>query len=97
MGLTSHRELSLTIVKAGIYRRTCDQPIFPNSLASPIIRSHTLRLLVAGFSKDDVYRERLTTALDLKNSIRHQINNIHVDSLLSAIDNGSPIERVLKH
>ncbi|GFX43288.1 hypothetical protein TNCV_2389961 [Trichonephila clavipes] len=45
---TSHRELSPTIVKAVIYRRTCDQLIFPNNLASTITLSQTLRLLVMG-------------------------------------------------
>ncbi|PRD21774.1 UNVERIFIED_CONTAM: hypothetical protein NCL1_50882 [Trichonephila clavipes] len=43
---TSLRELSPTIVKTGIDRRTWEQPIFPNILASTITRSHALRILV---------------------------------------------------
>ncbi|GFW42832.1 histone-lysine N-methyltransferase SETMAR [Trichonephila clavipes] len=35
---TSQSELNPTIVKTGIDRRTCERPIFPNSLASTIAR-----------------------------------------------------------
>ncbi|GFU57094.1 hypothetical protein TNCV_1779581 [Trichonephila clavipes] len=45
---SSQCELCQTIVKTGIGRRMCEQPIFPNSLASPITRSHDLRFLVMG-------------------------------------------------
>ncbi|GFY41335.1 hypothetical protein TNIN_234801 [Trichonephila inaurata madagascariensis] len=95
--------------EAGIYRSTCDPPIFPNSLASSITQSHALQLLVMGFLKENVYREHLTTALDLKNIIHCYNNNIHADSLRSAIESlifrmecvieqgGSHTEHVLKH
>ncbi|GFW55807.1 hypothetical protein TNCV_121911 [Trichonephila clavipes] len=39
---TSQRELSPIIVKTGIGRRTYEQPIFLNSLASTITISHAL-------------------------------------------------------
>ncbi|GFV73596.1 hypothetical protein TNCV_1269761 [Trichonephila clavipes] len=43
---TSHRELRSTTVKAGIYRRTYEEPIFPKGLASRITPFHAFRLLV---------------------------------------------------
>ncbi|GFT23697.1 hypothetical protein TNCV_3511611 [Trichonephila clavipes] len=56
----THRELRPTIVKLSICRRTCDQLIFPNSLASTITRSHSLRFLVMGLFE----RKRLPGAFD---------------------------------
>ncbi|GFY18328.1 hypothetical protein TNCV_2047341 [Trichonephila clavipes] len=68
---TSQCEVSSTIVKTGIDRRTCELPIFSKTAWSP--RSPDLMpcdFWLKGFLKDTVCRERLTTALDLKISIR---------------------------
>ncbi|GFU42451.1 hypothetical protein TNCV_4555821 [Trichonephila clavipes] len=67
---TSQQELSPIIVKTSIDKRTCEQRIFPNSLASTITRSHAFQFQVMRLFER--YREHLTTALDLKNGICNQ-------------------------
>ena len=51
-----------------------------------------------GYSKDNVYRELLTTVLDLKESIRRHMQNIHVDALHSVVESTIfRMECVVKH
>ncbi|GFU75430.1 uncharacterized protein TNCV_2861461 [Trichonephila clavipes] len=78
---TSHRKRSSTNLRQIFTDTRVISRSFPTAWPprSPDLRHCDFWLW--GFLKDKVYRECLTTTLDLKNSILRHINNIHVDSL----------------
>ena len=83
---TSHRNPIPTITETDIYQCMCVQQMFPNSLATQSLDLLLCDFWLWGYMKDNVYRERLTTMLDLKDSICCHFQNIHVDALHSVVE-----------
>ncbi|GBL86262.1 hypothetical protein AVEN_131989-1 [Araneus ventricosus] len=71
---------------------------FSNSMTSSFARLHTLRLLVVGSLKDNIYRKRPAYLPDLMDSIPRYVRDIPADSLRSAVGNMDlRLEHIVEH